>query len=209
MKTAQLLKEIAENEQKVYDAGAQKERRHCQSRHFSRLIPGSGTTELIVPVPFEPDFVEVCCHDPVIRTQKGIVAFAQFDRRALGQICGTFCVTTGPVDSTNLGAYSNLLAATTTLNNRCSVDEHGALHVKDITISGETGVWEPEVKYLVNAVKYVDVSDAERLAEVVRRLPAGGTYKIHIRKQVRDAAMTDEQWKALIAERPTYTYVMI
>lgn len=209
MKTAQLLKEIAENEQKVYEAGGQKERRHCQSRHFAAVVPGNGTEELTVRLDFEPDFVEVCSHDPAIRTQKGILAFAQFERRALGLIGGMFCVTSGPSGTTSLGSYNNMLAAANTMNDRCSVDEQGVLHVKNLAYSGEPGRWGAGVDYIVTAVKCVDKTDAQRLEEAIERLPEGGEYKIHIRKDIREAAMTDEQWKALIARRPTYTYVMI
>ena len=197
---AQKLEQIADNMQSVYEA--------CHNRHYAAVIRGSGTSELTFTLPFEPDVIEICCNDPDIRATCGIVAYAQLDLAALGQLTGIFCMTAGPVGSGNLGSYTNALSAAAKLPERYRRSEDGTVTIGNLPYNSTFGVWDSSLEYMVTAAKCVTRSDKERITQIIERLPEGQTHKIHIQKAKKDGAFTDEQWNELIAAQSTYTFVM-
>ena len=197
---AEKLERIADNMHAVYKT--------CHDRHYAAVIRGSGTSELTFPLPFEPDVIEICCNDPDIRATSGVVAYAQFDLAALGQLTGIFCMTAGPVSGGNLGSYTNALSAASKLSRRCRRNADGTVTVGDLPYESTLGIWDSSLDYMVTAAKCVTRSDKERITQIVERLPEGQTYKIHIQKAKKDAAFTEAQWNELIASKSTYTFVM-
>lgn len=202
---ADKLRQVADNLPLVYEAGKQ----NCTARHFSAVVTGDGTGELMLPIPFAPDLIEVVNHDPVIRATRGTIAFCQIDFSALGQLSGLFGMTSGPSSGNALGTYTNVLMASSGLANRCRRNEDGTMTLSNFSYDGLPGVWGKGVDYMVTAVRCVDKSDRQRIEENIRRLPENGTYKIYIQQEKMEAAFTREQWNALIAERPGYTFVMV
>jgi len=202
---AEKLRQVADNLPLLYEAG----KRECQNRHFAAVVTGDGTGELTLPIPFEPDLIEVVNHDPVIRATKGIISFCQIDFSALGQLGGLFGITSGPSSGNALGTYTNVLMASFGLSSRCRRNADGTVTLHNFSYDGVPGVWGKDVDYVVTAVRCVDKSDRQRMEENIRRLPEDGAYKIYIQQEKMEAAFTQEQWDALIAERPGYTFVMV
>lgn len=206
---AQKLKHIADNMQAVYDAGKNLAQKECGSKHYTTVISGSGSTELTVPLDFEPDLITISNNDPDIRATPGVVSYVQIDLSALGQLAGIFCITNGPGTGTNLGSYTNALLAANGIPSRYRRNEDGTVSVGNLPFGSDYGVWDKALDYTVIAAKCVEKSDKERITQIIHRLPEGKSYKIHIWEDKKDAAFTEQEWNDLIATKSTYTFVMV
>ena len=208
MNTAQKLQKVAEGVQQVYDAGCRKAENECRNKHCCVLVTGDGTENMRFHLDFEPDLIEIVNHDPDIRANRGINAFFQLDLTALGQLAGLYGITSGPTSDTALGSYTNMLMALAGVSKRYQRDADGTVTVGGLVYDSLQGVWGEGVEYTVMAVKCMEKSDKERLTRSIMRLPEGKAYRIYIAQAKKEQAFTDEEWQALIAQRPTYTFIM-
>ena len=71
----------------------------------------------------------------------------------------------------------------------------------------ETVVYGAGVPYTMIAVKYVQQTDKERIADFVGRLTGSGSVTLN--KAKVNASFTDSQWAALIATKPNWTFSWI
>lgn len=205
---ADKLQHIADRMPLIYDAGKMEAEQVCRSKHFATVITGDDGTELSFHLDFEPDRIDICCFDPDLRMYRGMIAFCHFDIAALGQGSGFHGIASGPSNTTVLGTYSNALTAASNLPKRYKRDADGTVTIGNLIYNDLAGRWGKGMEYVISAAKVHAKSDKQRLTEIVERLPEGGTYNIHIQEAKKDAAFTDAEWNALIATKPTYTFVM-
>lgn len=170
----------------------------CTSQHFVHTFAGSGTGSVSFSVPFEPDAVQIIGCSPFANTKKYAAAMFAYDCRAFGLLAGF------ALYGSSTGALGNSMLTTTSALKRYSRSEDGIITIKDITTSV---VFAPDYLYTAIAVKYTDQTDAERITAFVESLTGSGTVTLNQAK-VR-AAFGDDEWAALIARKPDWTFTWI
>ena len=221
MSVADKLTAIAENTQKVFNAGlldgenrgyeygyiagyanghldgSEEEKTKCSRKHFSQIVKGNGSTELKFNVPFEPDSICVTCHDPDLRVVRGMMTLVQIEPCAFGQIAGSYCITSGPSSGTNLGSYVTGLNPLQGISSRYNRDADGLVTIKNFVTSSSSpiqGYFGADVDYIVTATKIVGKTDKERITEALKRLPLkpAAKYGIHISKAKKELAFPND-----------------
>ena len=199
MSIAEKLAAIAANEQRVYEAGEAAEQARCGGKHFVTTVLGNGETSISFPIPFEPDFLAIFCGDSDIwGATSSTVYGAIFDIAAFGLIAGVMFVSTS-------SGFANNAMSTESYKTRYSQAEDGTVTIGNIG-GASAGSFKANRPYMVCAVKYVEQTDKERITEYVRSLTGSGTVQLN--KGKVNAAFTDEEWAALIAEKPGYTFTL-
>ena len=175
----------------------------CQSRHFSLVVPGSGTDALTFSLPFEPDLLCVMGSEPTVLTRKNNAVMAVLDLRALGLV-GGFLLSFD--EGTNM---KQMMVTSVTSLKRYSRTEDGLVTLTgiDTKTSGVMAAFSPQVHYAVTAVKYTDRTDRQRITDMVRSLTGSGSLTLNRAKV--SAAFTEEEWQALMAEKPGWTFAFI
>lgn len=204
MSIADKLTTINDNVPKVYAAGQSAEKAVCHARHYTTVIPGTGENTLTFHVPFDPDFVYIVGSDPPVITSVYNTLMAIFDRRSMGIIGGIILTLRALPNS-----VVNNIVTSMSVPKMCSREEDGTITIKDITThtSGVYGVFSDQVQYTVTAVKSLDKTDKERITEMVENLTGSGSLTMY-RPRV-NAAFTDEEWAALIATKPDWTFAFV
>lgn len=166
--------------------------RKLKDRHYKATILGNGTDRLELQLPFEPDLLQVICTDPRIMFQNGAVLFFNGDFSGIGLAAAVCSVLRD-------GSLYNVAMTTNTIQSRL---EGGALcNIKD----GNTPCIFPQgVPYQVVATKMDDRTLAQRFTAFVESLTGSGTAQVC--KSKVNAAFTAEQWAALKATRPNWTF---
>lgn len=183
----------------VYAAGEAAEAARCAAKHFVTTIEGNGETSISFLVPFEPDLLIAVCNDPAAQYTSGSLASFFADRAALGQIGGSTDVYNGS------GTTNGNLSTVTKALERCSRAEDGIVTLKDLATSLPAfALGRP---YVISAVKYTDKTDRERITEFVQSLTGSG--KANLNQAKVNAAFTSDEWAALIAEKPDWTFSMV
>lgn len=171
-------------------------------RHFSAVIEGTGEDTLSFYVPFEPDLISVTGYDPTVLLEENNAMQLIYDLRSFGLMGGMVLIS--KVNSSKLAALTSVSAAT-----RYSREENGTVTIQNIKDAAMTsgGIFRTNVMYSVSAVKYTDKTDRQRITEMVQRLTGKGSLTVNRAKV--NAAFTDEEWAALIAQKPGWTFAFI
>ena len=193
------------------DLGREEAKAECESKHYSAIVVGDGTSVLKIPdVPFKPDFLSICTLDNDIRLAERQMSTVVLNFRPLDQIFGFTYFTTGPKSgTTDLGYFSGGMLATIQMDVKASFEADGSVVLKDFVTGDKLPLFfAAGAGYLVQASKVIEKSDKERITDVINRLPDGGAYTITFPKAVKEVAFTSEEWAALIATKPTYTITL-
>ena len=183
-----------------HKAGVAEENARCVAKHFVTTVMGNGEASIRFHIPFEPDMLLVNCSDSdLYNSSTSFVANAYIDLSSFGMIGGV-----GQVGAS--GGFKNQAMTTTSVHNRYSRSEAGTVTLGNIN-SSVASVFKANRPYLVCAVKCWEQSDKERITEYVRSLEGGGSVTLNRAKV--NAAFTDEEWAALIAEKPSYTFSFV
>lgn len=192
-----------------FTTGYSEGRNECKAKHFSKVMCGDGTdTMLIEDLPFDPDFLSIVSNAPELRLLAKIVSYVEFDFSALGQLAGKLG---GTSTTDGKGSYSNGLCTPTTAAKLFSWDGNNAT-VSGITIGSNPGLCKfgDGVEYLVTAAKYDLKPLKTRIEESVARLPAQSSTKpVYYQKGKVNSVFTAEEWEALIATKPNYTFNLV
>ena len=176
----------------------------CEKKHFTTVVPGTGEGSLSFHVPFEPDLLCVSGLWTATLTEKNnLIAFV-CDLRNFGQI-GGFSTSHTTGNTVKLTSYTTI-----SVLSRYSRQENGLVTLANITTEANSGVnsiFSDQIQYTVTAVKYTDKTDKERITEYVESLTGSG--KATLNRAKVNAAFTDEEWAALIAPKPGWTFAFI
>lgn len=172
----------------------------CVEKHFVHNFVGDGSDTATFHLPFEPDEIQVFGFDPTVINTGYLMAFS-YDLRAFG-ICAGYVYYGNSKGGATATIFSDAKAKL-----RYSRTEDGTATVKGIGASNAVVNFGAGFPYTVAAVKYVDKSDKERITDFVNRLTGSGTASLQQAKV--NAAFTDDEWAALIATKPNWTFTMI
>jgi len=173
----------------------------CAAKHFAHSFVGDGTPSVSFYCPFEPDAVQVIGFDPLASdTQDALMLFC-FDNRAFG-MPGGFTMKANPASN----AITYFSMGTKRIPERYSRTQDGVVTIHDVGKTGDTVIFAEGFVYTVVLVKYTEQTDAERIAAFVDRLSGSGTVTLNQAKVT--AAYTDDEWAALIAAKPNWTFVL-
>ena len=176
------------------------------SKHFSQIIKGDGTTSLTFNLPFEPDFVSVFANSADARTLKGTVSYFDIDLAALGQIIGKCGATAG---KNGTGNYENRLMPPATALSMYQRADDGTVTISNVaTASTPVCYFANVVDYYVLASKYDLPPLKTQIEESVRRLPDTSCTAYYQQVKI-DAALTTSEWEALMAEKPNCTFELV
>ena len=195
MSIAEKLVTIAENEPKVYEAGLNEGAEICAAKHFVHNFEGDGSASVSFYVPFEPDAVQIIGFSPFANTKEYALTMFVCDCRAFGLLGGLASF------GSSTGALTNSMQTTKSVLNRYSQAEDGIVTIKNIATSV---VFDPSYTYTAIAVKYTEQTDKERITDFVNGLTGSGTVTLNQTKV--NAAFTDDEWVALIATKPNWTF---
>jgi hypothetical protein len=180
----QKLEQILENTNRMY--------RKLKDYHYKAEILGDGSNRLNLELPFEPDLLQVACTDPRIMFHSGAAALFNADLSGLGLAAATYTVTR------NDTLYT-LAMTTSTVTSR--LDGSVLTNIKD---GSKECVFIQGLPYQVVATKMDDRTLAQRFTAFVESLTGSGTAQVC--KSKVNAAFTAEQWAALKATRPNWTF---
>lgn len=190
---AELLTKYAEG----LDAGAAA----CAARHFTGTFQGSGTASFSFPVPFEPDLVLIVGFDPTYAvSQTSVIGACLADLRAFGRI-GGYCTYINEA-----GSMKSNLHSTPAVPPRYFRSEDGIFTARNL-LSSTSFVFHSRYQYTVVAVRYTEQTDRERITAYVNGLSGSGTATLNQAKV--SAAFTDDEWAALVAAKPNWTFTLI
>ncbi len=186
----------------VYAAGEKQAEAVCAGRHYVTVLPGSGETAMSFHVPIEPDLLVVIGYDPTVLAKDYQVMMFVYDIAAFG-LMGGYMLT-----NFNQNAYSLAMTTVSALA-KYSRAADGTVTLDNIkgNNSHPVGTFAENVQYSVTAVKYTDKTDKERITEMVEGLTGSGSLTLN--KAKVSAAFTDEEWKALIATKPDWTFAFV
>ena len=175
--------------------------RNCAAKHYLQNFVGDGSGAHSFHVPFEPDMVLIMGFDPLVLYTEGNLAVVRCDIRAFGLLGGFTQYAVGN------GAISNTAYATNTVPTRCFRAEDGTITVKNIGPSGTPVQYGAGILYTAIAVKYTERTDKELITDFVHRLTGSGKTTLN-RTKVNEV-FTDDEWAALIAVKPNWTFSWI
>lgn len=187
--------------QTKFDEGLAQGVAACTAKHFSCALKGTGTGSASFYVPFRPDLVLIVGFDPTYGVQQcNVLALFLADLGAFG-LCGGYCAYSSDTGSTKSTLYSS-----TSVLNRCHCAENGIITVQNL-INSTSVFFDATYTYTAIAVKYTDQTDRERITDYVNSLTGSGTATFNQAKV--NAAFTDNEWAALIATKPGWTFTWI
>lgn len=206
------LEDMAAAIPEVYNAAE----RQCAAKHFVAVVTGSGTSEMAISVPFDPDAVFVICHSAYAASlangSTGYWMDLRFNRRNAARYSGYFMAVPPNADRTN-----TRVSASTALE-ICTYSD-GMLRFNAVNATLQKYVWRSDLQYLFTAVQYSDKTDAELLAEEIALLPdaTGGTveYSLFRVNEIFETASgandgsTSAAWAALVATKPKWTFTLV
>lgn len=170
-------------------------RMECESKHFSQAVMGSGTTELVFPTPFKPDFISITTFDPTGMHTTNAVAYFVMDVETIGFACGTYGLYLG-----GGGGFDSAAMTSKSTTTRFS------------WVNGETkvynlnnGVFDSNLTYVVSASTYTDKPLRQRMEEFIRDMKSGASASFH-RIKINEAFPIYQEWEELVATRPDCTF---
>ena len=183
------LLQIAENSIALHEK--------CVEKHFVTSVAGSGSDVLSFHLPFEPDCLLVVCTDPQILSVTNTMLSFMADFSSLGYITAVF-------NSSSGGSLFNMAMTNTSMYSRYSRTPEGLCTLQNFVNKGASCLFREQLQYQVVAVKFKLPSDRERIYDLVENLTGSGTMKIWGEKLHN--ALTDEEWAALKATKPNWTF---
>ncbi len=174
----------------------------CAAKHFTYNFIGDGSGSVSFHVPFEPDAVQIYGYDTKVLNMPNTLLTFGFDLRALGRLGGTLFYSS----SGNGSAVGNQAAGYSRVLERYSRTEDGVVTIKDVGGTSVSLVFGNGCLYTAVAVKYTEQTDKERITDFVNRLTGSGTAALN--KAKVEAAFTNDEWAALIATKPNWTFTL-
>jgi hypothetical protein len=176
------------------DDGRAEAEAECAAKHFTQEMAGSGTTELVFPTPFKPDFISITTFEPTGMHATNAVAYFVMDVATIGFACGTYGLYLG-----GGGGFDSAAMTSKSTTTRFS------------WVNGETkvynlnnGVFDSNLTYVVSASTYTDKPLRQRMEEFIRDMKSGASASFH-RIKIDEAFPIYQEWEELVATRPDCT----
>ena len=209
MNIEEKLQTVAENQQRVYDAGYEKSRAECQAEcqavHFSTSVYGSGIPKLEIPIPFMPDMLSVYCVDAFTENTPLSYLGVQVDFRACGKASGVY---RGVASTGQLASVS----CSPSLRDKDFNYSNGVLTFVPTSGTSATLNFREQSKYAVVATTYPGEDGKTLLREQIENLPdqvpSGQSNQLTFTRAAVERYMTAEEWENLIATKPNWKFVM-
>lgn len=191
----------------IYNAGFKDGQKDCAAKHYTAVVYGDGTETLTFQLPLEPDYISVVTNAPEIRLMEKVVAYVELDFAALGQFGGKYGVATTATGTDSIPNFVFPPSAIPKIYKRESGETELTLSVISQGQSYAGSVFGNGMEYLVTASKFDLPPLKTRIEESVARLPDQTTTKpVYYQQAKVNAAFTDEEWEALKATKPNYTF---
>lgn len=183
------LTQIAENSVALYN--------RCNKYHYGTTVVGDGSTRLRLTLPFAPDIIQIICTDPRILFSSYGVFYFSADLNSLGRLAAL----SGTVNQGNL---INSAMTSATVESRLTWDGAGNMDISNIKDGTVDCTFVEGLHYQVTAMKLSDAGLKDRFIQFVESLTGSGTA--HICKAKVDAVFTAQEWAALKATKPDWTF---
>lgn len=184
-----------------YDGGMAQGQAACAAQHFVHTFVGDGGTTVTMNIPFEPDKLIVFNLNPLVQTRAKEIALLVADLSAFGRYAAIAALGSGT-------ALNNAVYSTKSVLSRYSRQADGTVTLNNILTSAtDIGVFTAGQTFVVLAIKHIEQTDKERIADFVNGLIGSGTVTLN---QARvNGAFSEGEWAALIAAKPNWTFVFI
>ena len=199
MSVSEKLTAVAENVAKVYAAGEVKSDARHSLLYKTEFAAGNGGTEMVFDCPFEPDAFCLTSWSPLANDVIS-VHICVGDYRTFGKFGGMIKARVSSGDT-----YSRISAAT--LRNYYAYSDGSMKFTVPNTTLYEGVCFDTQLMYSFAAVKYTDKSDYELLSEDIALLNDVGGSVTYSQARV-NATVTEEEWLALIATKPNWTFTL-
>ena len=166
--------------------------RQLKDHHYAGVFVGDGTNRLPLELPFEPDLLQVICTDPRIMLTDGSVVFFNADFSGLGLAAAVSSVL-------RAGTLYSFAMTTSSVGSR--LVDGGLTNLKD---GDKDCIFPQGLAYQVVATKLHKDSLAQRYTDFVASLTGSGTAQVC--KSKIEAAFTAQEWAALKATKPNWTF---
>ena len=182
----------------------------CAAKHFVTTVVGDGSKVLTFNMPFKPDVLSVYCFEPTNLYKQHTIALLVVNFRTFGYIGGL---------SSAYRSILNLMSqpkSTKSALDSCTIDENGKVTISNLAGDGVVGAgfFRSGVTYIISAAKCTDKTDKELLNEFVYNLSDVGETVTLCKERVESvyagaSAGTNEEWNALIATKPAWTFTVM
>ena len=194
------LDDMAASVPEVYEAGKTAEKEICDAQFFKTSFIGNNTTELKLSIPFLPDQLFLfTTSDYASARRKNTIWMIAMDTRSAAKYPS--CI--GQVTSAGQAGVSRV--GGNSLPN-CYSYENGVFTWKHPSL---TVVFTSNARYFVEAVKFPHNSAKAVITEDVNLLPSGETGTVEYYASKVNQYFTSEEWAALIATKPKWTFSML
>ena len=178
--------------------GKNEEAELCATKHFVHNFVGDGNSTHSFCIPFEPDVIQIFGFDPALFNTPYALAVVICNMAAFGLLGGMTYYGSAS------GGMANMAYTSTAMRTRYSRTADGIVTIKNIGGTTADVVFATGFPYTAVAVKYVEQTDKERITAFVNRLTGSG--KVTLNQAKVNAAFTDDEWAALIAGKPNWTF---
>lgn len=179
---------IADNVPKVYEAGVVSAAEECAMEHYS-TIAYADADGVTIEFPFTPDVVCIICFDPRFVDKAGTFGYI-YEPWGIGQYIGFRARTAGLA-----------VLSISTIGTYLTISENKYTFKADASYP-----WRTEFAYSVVACRFPNRDDNARVREFFTTVAANS--KVTLRKEIVEAAFTDDEWNALLAEYPSVTVAL-
>lgn len=192
MSIAEKLTAVAENQQEI------------EMQYFKTSFIGSGTTEASFAIPFMPDIVQIFAFSAYATTIENVYASVMLDTRAVTRWSGI--LTYSAVNGSLIPPTPSVVKATSIHSGLFSY-ENG---VFTWNLASQGWVFSPYARYYVVAARFPNKDTKKMVEEELSLLPdavpEGSTGKLLYSKARVNAVFTTEEWEALKATKPNWTF---
>lgn len=173
----------------VYAAGAADASAECAMEHYT-AIAHADANGVTVEIPFVPDVVYINSFDPRFVSKASTFGFV-YEPWNIGQYVGFRSRTSG-LAAMNISNIKNFL---TVQGNRYTFK------------ADATYPWRTEFAYTVMACRFSDRDDNARIRAFFATVT--GSESVTLRKEIVEAAFTDDEWQELLAAYPSVTVALV
>ena len=183
----------------VFAAGESAEAAKVAGKHFIQTVFGSGTETLSFDLPFFPDTVVITAVN-YLAVAAGQPIYFNLNFRSVSDYVGSMRAlkADGKTNSFGNAKWSNVSTIYAYANGKF-----------DVVFPSAFGVaFRTDCAYIVLAEKYETRTDNAIITDLIARLDDEESGSCALAQAKVNAAFTDEEWAALIAAKPNWTFTL-
>ena len=183
----------------VFTAGEKAEAKKIAAKHLIQTVFGNGTDTLTFAVPFEPDTVTITTNN-YRAVSAGQIMYYNVNLRSVSPYLGSMRALKSDESTTSFGTFNQ--------SNISQVYSYADGMVSVMIPSAFGIVFRDDCELVVIAEKYETRTDGEIITDIITRLDNDEGGSCTFSQAVKDAAFTDDEWAALIATKPNWTFTL-